>query len=150
MKKTIYLFLAVVLTTSMSISCNSDDNGQGGNNSSLIVGKWEITKTGVLIEGEEVLEDYEHQEGCNRDFTEFTNNGKMLDYTYYNYGSGCEEDIYESVYSVSANSLNITTEGETFIAVIQTLNSNTLKVRGQYESDEHGLPVITIAVFKRK
>jgi len=139
------LFLAVAFTGFGAISCSSDDD----KGSSSIIGKWEITKTGFLLNGNEILEDYEHQEGCSKDFTEFTNDGKMYDYSYFNYGNGCEEDVYESNYSLSGNTLNIIGEEEDVQATILTLNSSTLKVRVTFEDEDEG-EMKTVAVFKRK
>ena len=119
-KKALVLpFMAIALG-----ACSSDDDG--GTSASL-EGKWEFSKDGVVLNGQEVFMDYEHTPGCLKDFTVFHANNQIKDY-YYQY-EDCEEVIDTGVWARSGDALTLTYPDDTVNATITELNATTLKLR---------------------
>jgi Lipocalin-like domain len=144
MKKISVLLIAFV-TLAFS-SCSSDDNG---NSTASIVGKWEYTQTGEVIEGVEVLETYDHTAGCDKDYMEFKSDGTFDDVWYSNGTSGCTSDNDSGTWA--QNGTTITTaygeqdpeEGEILI-----LNETTLKVR--FVDTSEGMTETYVTVLTRQ
>lgn len=117
-------------------SCSSDDNNDNNNNqgggSSAIIGKWENFERGTILYGteEEVMEDYEHEEGCFRDYIEFFSNGKMktVFYLLSENGNGCQEITDPSNYSVSGNTVTFSKGGQSATHTF-SISSNLLEIR---------------------
>ena len=123
MKKILFLCLGVT----MFASCSSDDSSSS---SSSIVGSWEYSKEGAIVNGQEVLVDYENDCATSNDYIQFLDNGTLNDVYYWD---DCEEDITPGTWSKTGNTATVTIDGETQTANILTLNSTTLKV--SYEED---------------
>jgi len=140
MKKLILLFVACVSLTSIT-SCSSDDD----NSSASLEGKWEYSKEGFASNGQEILTDYDHATGCNKDFIQITAT-TVSDHEFFNNGDGCEEDIFTVAYSRSGNTLTIGTGVDASVAQIVTLNGSTLKVK---YTDEEFPGVEYIDVYTR-
>lgn len=135
MKRIILLAAAIIFFTVVT-SCDNDDNSE-------LTGKWEFSKEGFAEDGQEFLEDYEHQAGCSKDFLQITAT-TIADHTFFE--TTCEEDIVTNTYTRNGNTISITEEGEIFQAQINTLNSTTLKV---YFIDPDFPDEAEITVFKR-
>uniref|UniRef100_UPI00404A4A1C lipocalin family protein n=1 Tax=Flavobacterium sp. TaxID=239 RepID=UPI00404A4A1C len=134
MKKVLFLFVALVAFSFTTISCSNDD--EGGVNSSDLIGKWEYSQEGEVVNGQEVLEPYLHAAGCSKDYVEFLSNGTAADVSYYDNGQDpCTEDTLTTTWSVSGNNINISVLGVNYSAQVITLNATTLKVR---DTDEDG------------
>lgn len=123
MKKLILLFVACVSLTSI-ISCSNDDD----NSSASLLGKWEYSKEGFGANGIEELTDYEHTPGCNKDYVEITAN-QVSDYSYFDSGTGCTEDVYITPYTRNGNSITVGTGADTSTGTIVSLTNTTLKVK---------------------
>jgi hypothetical protein len=130
------IFLLVALSL---ISCSKDDDGPS--TSGNIVGKWEFFKEGEIINGNEILTNYEHQAGCTKDNVEFKTDGSFVDSYYY---EECELETSIGTYTKSGNTL---TTDDGFDVTIVELNSTTLKVKATY--DDEGETITSLVVFKR-
>lgn len=120
MKKLI-LFVAV-LALGLS-SCSKDDDKAP---EAELVGKWEFSQEGAIINGQEVLEPYVHEVDCAKDFLLFAAS-TVTEYNYY--GADCEEEIYVDAYNRNGNTLNIMMDGELFVVEIVSLSNTTLKLK---------------------
>ncbi|WP_051200049.1 hypothetical protein [Flavobacterium subsaxonicum] len=137
------LLLGVFAAVAMLTSCGDDDNNS---TSASIVGKWAYSKDGVSAQGQEMLLDYEHTEGCNKDYVEFTADGKYFDVEY---PTGCVADtIYNETYVKDGNTLTtgIGTDAET--VTIETLSNTELKIKSSYT--ESGVTVNYVTVFTKQ
>lgn len=128
MKKAFYLFLAVTFAGFSTISCGSDDD-KGGSSSSL-VGKWEYFQAGMVIDGEEFLSDWEHSEGCDKDYMELLSNGTGKDVIYW---EDCEVEVETFDYAVSGNTFTIDYGDEDSISGTYSISSGILKIKEVYE-----------------
>ena len=124
--KKISIILATITVLAFS-SCSNDDNS---NNMGSVVGKWEYTQTGYLINGAEVLETYNHTTGCEKDYIEFKSSGTFDDVWYSNGGSGCTSDDDSGTWTQNGATITTTySDQDSSVGEILTLNSTTLKVR---------------------
>ncbi len=143
MKKSILLFIAVVAAGFSS--CSNDDNAA---TEVSLLGKWQPVQSGVVMAGQELVEDFEHTVGCNKNYLEFA----ATTYTQHdfekNMSNQCEEEIETLTYSRTGNTLTILVEGGTATLQIAQLNATTLKLTAQ---DDFGAesPVQTILILKR-
>jgi len=136
MKKMILLAVAFLSFAAVTSCSNDDDNAS-------LEGKWEYFKEGYVENGQEFLEDYEHQTGCEKDYS-LISATTIEDHSFF--GTTCEEDVYSIPYTRNGNTITISGEGATFPAVIKTLNSSTLKI---YITDPDFPEYTDVAVFKR-
>ncbi|AXG72721.1 hypothetical protein DVK85_00125 [Flavobacterium arcticum] len=141
MKKVLLFGLSIAALT--FVSC-SDDDGDSSSTSASIEGKWYISKEGVSVNGQEVLQDYDdHEPGCEKDYVEFLANG---DYKYVDfYNSDCDSYVEETTWTKSGNSIN-TGDGEDGTIVI--LTASTLKIT--YAETFEGQTVNYVDVFTRE
>lgn len=141
MKKT--KLFGVLLFAGVLFSCSSDDNGNGngGNNSEAILGKW-YNKEYIVL-GQTL--PYDDHEDCGKDFVEFSPNktGRFVDIWI------CEEFEDSFTYSISGNKLTVTADGETESARITELSNNTLKLKVTYDFDGNGTDEEVIEVYSR-
>ncbi|WP_426486445.1 lipocalin family protein [Flavobacterium sp. 2] len=103
MKKLAFLFVSVGLLLS---SCSSNDNDENNPEAKAsIVGKWELTKGGNILNGNQLLLPITPQGGCSNNQIEFLENGnyKELQYEYTN--SKCKEYNNDGTWSKSDNTL---------------------------------------------
>lgn len=119
MKKVILLFVAIVSLSSIT-SCSDDDEAAS------LVGKWQYSKEGVASNGQEVLVDYEHTEGCTKDFIQITAT-TVTDHSFFNDGE-CVEETFSTTYTRNGNTLTVGSGSEVTTAQIATLNGSTLKI----------------------
>ncbi len=123
MKNFKILFLSVVAAGLTLTSCNKDDD----KNNASIEGKWTFSQEGLSQGNNEVLSNYEHAEGCNKDFVEFIEGGSYKDVSYF--GSDCTVTTETGTWSRNGNTLTATIDGETNSAEIVNLTDNELKLR---------------------
>ena len=140
MKKLALLFVAVLAVGVTSCS-KDDDAGQAA-----LEGKWEITKEGGIIQGQEVLTNYQHAAGCNKDFTMISAT-TLIDHEFE--GTDCFESTYTSAYTRSGNTITITVDGVAYTGTIIQLDNSTLKIKGQ-EMTEGGITYSDITVYTRR
>ncbi|MDD3458738.1 MAG: lipocalin family protein [Weeksellaceae bacterium] len=146
MKNHFFYLSIVLLTFGLFTSCSSDDDSGSGSFNEQILGKWAYSQAGMVIEGQEVLENWEHLCASKKDHSEFTSNGKVISTEY---DSDCTEfDVETLNYSISGDKLTVSEEGgmtQTF--TIKTLNSSTLKLTLTEEFE--GVEMTLITIFKK-
>jgi hypothetical protein len=137
MKKIILLAVALVSLATIT-SCSKDDD------SASLQGKWVVLKYGVLVNGEEVLEDViPDDDGCQQDYTQITANSSIY-YEFADFGSGCEEIIGDPVPYTRDGNILTSSDGT---SEIKSLTGSTLKVYNVY--DFEGTTETYITVLKR-
>ena len=143
MKNALKLTALFLLVTLSFTSCNkSDDNG--GGTSGNIVAKWNFSKIGSIINGQEVLTDYPNEAGCAKDNTQFKADGTEVS-TQYN--SSCVASTSSGTYTKSGDTLTVTEGGDTTTATILQLDDTTLKIK---ETETSGGTTTTyIVVFTK-
>lgn len=141
MKKIILLFIAFVSLSAMT-SCSDDDDSNSGS----IEGKWEFSQYGYVLAGQEFLFDYEHSSGCAKDYIVFTSN-TTTSHTFFNYGSGCEEEIDTETYTRNGNIL--TSSNDETIEIV-SISDTTLKFKLLYEGENEDIPAGAYALIVLK
>ena len=130
------LLLAVAFASFATVtSCDKDDD------QAALEGKWEFSKEGAVVSGQEILLDYTHEEGCAKDFV-MINATTVTDHSFF--GATCDEAVDSYTYTRSGNTITSTEGGETITSEIKTLNGSTLKLYADIEG------VTYVTVFTRK
>jgi hypothetical protein len=122
-----YSVFFLILTTLFVVSCSDDKNGK----EELLHGTWEFALEGTMIDGNENLEPYQHEEGCFKDVILFKPNKQINHLTYFNNGTDCILSEANGNWSLS-NDILVISHGditEIIPAEILTLNSTTLKYK---------------------
>lgn len=142
MKKSILLFVAIF---SLSLaSCSSDDSAPA---EISLIGKWEPVKTGAIVQGQEMLQDFPHTQGCTRDYYQFTAS-TMENFTFdVNSNNDCFEFSDSFSYTRNGNTVLIFDEDEDAKMEILLLDAATLKLKTVEYMGAPATPAITI--FKR-
>ena len=140
MKKLALLFVAVLAVG--VTSCSKDDDAAQAS----LVGTWEYSKEGAIIQGQEILTPYEHATGCSKDFTVITAT-TIVDTDFY--GSDCFESTSTATYTRNGNTLTITDGSEVSTGTILQLDNTTLKVKGP-EYTEGSVTYSDVTVFTRR
>jgi hypothetical protein len=122
LKSLVLLFL--VATVSL-VSCNKDEDD--ATPAVSFEGKWQYLKTGVIVNSQEVLSDYDHTSGCTKDYVEFLSAGVFKDHSFF--GTSCDEDIFTGTWSKNGSMVTVTADGDSSTAEILELTSTTLKVK---------------------
>ena len=124
--------LVILFIASLSlVSCNDDDENVFSGN---LLGKWNYSKEGEIVNGQEVLTNYEHETGCAKDNVEFKSNGTFVNTDYF--GDNCVEDQAEGTYTRNGNTIVASSYGESTTLTIKQLNSTMLKITYQDFDDE--------------
>lgn len=140
-KAVLFLFVASLSL----ISCNKDDdNNNEPITSGNIVGKWEISKVGVSINGTETLQNYDHQTGCSKDFDQFLENGTL---THVEYNPSCVAGGFNSTYVKNGNTIIVTDGGGPYSLTINQLDASILKTSETYT--EGGVTYSDIIIYNR-
>ncbi len=120
MKKLVILFVAI-LSVGFA-SCSKDDDS--GNSLS---GKWEYVKNGSTINGTEILQNYTHATGCEKDYI-MISASTFVDHKFQN--QECIETTTPFTYTRNGNLLTVTyAQGTTGTLEIAQLDNTTLKVK---------------------
>lgn len=123
MKKLIFLIYIFLVASLMRTSCSDDDNYLA-----ILVGRWIPTTLEAIHNGRTTIDDvYKHEEGCNKDYVEFTADGKFNDVWYS--GIQCTMNIRSGTYTISGNTLTYTTDNLTQYDQIVLLTGTELKVK---------------------
>ena len=124
-----HILLALVLSTGFfATSCSSDDNG--GETLAPLTGKWNLSKVGTEVSGQEVLNDApQNQSGCNKDYLELKIDNTVMKGDYYSAVSPCDLDIDAGIYSRSHNDLTTAIDGVTKTQDILNLKLHELKLK---------------------
>ena len=140
MKKLALLFVAVLAVG--VTSCSKDDDAEQAS----LVGTWEYSKDGTIIQGQEILNNYNHAAGCAKDYSVITAT-TIIDHDFY--GSDCTEGSYTTAYTRNGNTISITEDGVVYAATILQLDNTTLKIKGpEYTEDE--VTYSDVTVFTRR
>lgn len=123
MKKTI-LYVSMLFVAIATSSCSSDDGDKGSTAS--LVGKWELTKDGMIDDGVEWLDNYTHLCATKKDYTEYTSTGQA---TSAEYDSSCNEDKTTATYTYANKKIALTVSGTVFNFDVVELTGTTLKVK---------------------
>lgn len=145
MKKLTVLFLSA-MTLGLSVSsCSSDDDDK---KSASIEGKWEITKAGLIVGGQEALADYENEGGCTIPTMQYNADGKFIDITSEYWDSQCSTYQETGTYKKDGNTLTLKYDDDEAKLDILELTESTLKVKMTYS--EEGMSITAVSVYKKK
>ena len=141
MNKSILLFVAALAVG--FTSCSKDDDPVEAS----LLGKWQVEETGVVIAGQEVLQDPEFTEGCTKDFSVIdVSTVKQHDFTKVN--NQCVEEISVLTYTRNGNTLTINDGENVIVGQILVLNATTLKVSTEIQFGE-GPATTVLSIMKR-
>ncbi|WP_428228702.1 lipocalin family protein [Flavobacterium sp.] len=125
--KTKRILFAVLLSIGLfAASCSSDDND--GETIVPIQGKYNLSQTGTIINGQEVLIDApQNASGCNRDYLDLrlSNAAVIGDYN----GSDCALTETTGTYARSHNDLTISVGNVSTTSDIMNLTNKELKIK---------------------
>lgn len=143
MKKKSLLFVGMFVSALM-LSCSDDDTASDN----LINGTWEFKLMGTLIDGNEIMEAYEHASGCSKDEISFLPRGVYRKKSFQNEGSGCELFQETGSWSLSGNQLVLVHDDivELINAEIITLNTSALKFK--FSEYDEGEDITFIYIFE--
>ncbi|MCV2486215.1 lipocalin family protein [Flavobacterium sp. SH_e] len=144
MKKLSILFVSVLTLGLTAVSCSSDDD----NKNASIEGKWEVTHQGVIINGQEVLQPYDNEGGCEIPSMTFTSDAKFVDVTSEFWDSECSTYTEDGTWKKDGNTLTLKYSDEEVKVDILELSGSTLKVKSTYT--EEGVTLSAVSVFKKK
>ena len=124
MKNAFKLTALFLLVTLSFTSCSKSDDNSGGT-SGNIVGKWNLSKIGSIVNGQEVLTDHPNEAACAKDNTEYKTDGTVVQTEY---SSTCSTGSFSGTYTKNGNTL---TEiyGSTIVYTILQLDDTTLKIK---------------------
>ncbi len=136
MKKLAILFIA--LTASLT-SCNNDDDAT---TTAELQGKWIYSQEGSILNGQEVLTNYDHETGCPKDFVMISAT-TFVDHEFE--GADCLESTDTKTYTRNGNTITVTQDGMTYTGEITQLTNSTLKITREISGIEgQALKLITI------
>lgn len=123
------LLFAFALTIGLfATSCSDDDNE--GETLLPVIGKWNVSKVGTIIAGEEVLINAPQNEaGCDKDYIDLKIDNDVNEGEYDSTDSPCELLTKTGTFSRSHNNLTTTIDGVTKTQDIMNLTLSELKVR---------------------
>ncbi|MBA4153675.1 lipocalin family protein [Flavobacterium sp.] len=139
MKNRSLLFAFALSLGLFATSCSDDDND--GETLAPLAGKWNITKVGTTLAGQEYLIDApQNQSGCDKDYLDLKIDNDVNQGNYDSSNNPCELITRTGTYSRSHNDLTTILEGETKVQDIVNLTLSELKLK-----DANGL----IEVYER-
>ena len=141
MKKTILLFVSVLTLALVSTSCSKDDDAEGAS----IVGKWEISKQGIVSGGQELVVNHQHQCAASKDNVEFKANLTAVYTTYFS--DACLAGTDNATYTKNGDTLTITDEDGPYSVTVKELSATTLKIYDTYQ--EGGTTITEVTVYTR-
>lgn len=123
----ILLFTIGLLTT----SCSNDDNN-GGDTTIPLVGKWNVSKVGTIVAGQEILTDApQNESGCNKDYIQFESDNTVTAGDYSSDVSPCALTTQSGTYSRTGNQLTTVIDGTNRTETILNLTASELKVKDE-------------------
>ena len=139
MKNRSLLFAFALSFGLFATSCSDDDND--GETLAPLAGKWNITKVGTTLAGQEYLIDApQNQRGCDKDYLDLKIDNDVNQGNYDSTNNPCELITRTGTYSRSHNDLTTILEGQTKVQDIVNLTLTELKLK-----DANGL----IEVYER-
>lgn len=151
--KKLLLFISVL--TLWLTSCNNDDDSNPATPdtpdvSGNIEGRWEHVQQGTIVNGQEILTNYPHEQGCTKDFTDFLAGGILQDNDYYfnnATNTACALDVANGTWSRTGNMVTVSIDGYAETGEIMILNANTLKIK--YTQQQGTMATTFVQVYKR-
>jgi len=129
MKNQIKLFALLLSLGLFSISCSSDDND--GETLAPLTGKWNVSKVGTIVDGQEVLIDApQNESGCDKDYLDLNSDNTLEEGDYDSTLAPCAIYTKEGIYSRSHNNLTTVVEGLSTTKDIMNLTLTELKLKG--------------------
>jgi hypothetical protein len=126
--KTKSLLLALALSIGLFVTSCEDENG--GETLAPLVGKWEITKVGTTVGGQEMLVDApQNESGCDKDYLNLKIDNTAIVGDYDSSVSACALTTHEGIYSRSHNNLTIVINNVTTTQDIVNLTLSELKLK---------------------
>ncbi|MDR7372937.1 lipocalin family protein [Flavobacterium aquidurense] len=127
--KTRSLLLALILSIGLfTTSCSNDDNE--GETLIPLEGKWDLSKTGIVVNGTEQLSDpVENTNGCNKDYIELKIDNTINVGDYSSAVSACALTVQSGIYSRSHNNITTVVNGVSKTQDIVNLTLHELKVK---------------------
>lgn len=138
MKKRNLVLALIAFIGIFAISCSNDDNE--GETLAPIQGKWLLSQTGIVVDGQEQLTDVGENEGCDRDYMDLRVSNAVVFGEFTPLAGECNESVTEGTYARSHNNLTTTVGSVSTTQDIVNLTINELKLK-------NSLGVIT--VYKR-
>ena len=131
MKNRSILFAMVLSIGLFSTACDNDDDNEGETLAPL-EGKWNLTKVGTVVAGNEVLTDApQNESGCSKDYLELKIDNTATVGDYDSDTTPCALTTHSGIYSRSHNDLTTVIDGTTLVEDIQNLTLTQLKLRDQ-------------------
>jgi hypothetical protein len=128
MKNRIKLFALLLSLGLFSISCSSDDND--GETLAPLSGKWNVSKVGTIVNGQEVLVDApQNESGCDKDYLDLNSDNTLKEGDYDSTLAPCAIYTKEGIYSRSHNNLTTVVEGVSTTKDIMNLTLTELKLK---------------------
>jgi hypothetical protein len=123
------LLLALILSVGLfTTSCSSDDNE--GETLVPLEGKWDLSKTGTVINGTETLVDpIENANNCSKDYIELKLDNTINVGNYDSAVTACALTVQSGIYSRSHNNITTVVNGVTKTQDIVNLTLKELKVK---------------------
>ncbi|WP_294819477.1 hypothetical protein [uncultured Flavobacterium sp.] len=145
------LFGGLLFASCSDDDSNSTDNNNNNNNPidvSQLSGKWRHDKEGFRIQDMETLEDYEHGEGCNKDYIEFLEDG-IFKHVVYDGNNNCHEVVGTKYYFADGDTFTIGEDGEFTASRIEVLSDTQLKTKTIYSYEDGTSPTYWIETYTK-
>ncbi|MFZ4106826.1 lipocalin family protein [Flavobacterium sp.] len=121
------LLIMLSIITFLLFSCSKDDSTSQPSSPS-IEGKWQYTKIGTITNNQEILNDYQHESGCTKDYIEVLSNNVIKSHEFDN--PNCQETINTGTWNRTNNSLILTFPNQPSInGEIMELSNTILKTK---------------------
>jgi hypothetical protein len=141
--KKLKIVLFSVLALGLTLTSCGDDDSSSNNTSGNLVGKWIYSQE---KEGNGPLTDYEHTEGCDKDYMEISAQ-EIKDAWFYKDGTECVEESETATYTRNGNTLTVTEGGMSFSGKIEKLTATELEISST--ETEEGVTVKYLSTYKR-
>lgn len=133
--KKLSVFVSAISIALFTISCDNDGDNNGGTTSAPLVGKWNVTKVGTTVAGQEVLIDPpQNESGCAKDYIEFNNNNTATAGDYDSSNNPCQLTTTSGTYSRTGNQLTTVIDATNRTEEILNLTETELKVRDETDA----------------
>ena len=132
--KKLSLFFTSALILGLS-SCSKDDSSESSFNAAALQGKWNFNTERTLIDGVEIgpAATYSgNANDCSNDYLEFNANNISVWGDFESNQGECDLFLYDGTYSVNGNTINLISEGESFIYNVVSHTATTMTVQDVY------------------
>jgi hypothetical protein len=129
MKKVIlFAFLALTLSPTLNSCSKDDDAAREEIVTAPFEGEWTFSKEGEIVNGQEVLNDYNHSISCAKDYLVITSDGKANFYYYTQNTCAAETDSYNWV-KINSKNYTFSDSFESFNVEVLHLTKTELKIK---------------------